>query len=126
MSMKLSNCVIVIAGPTACGKSALAMDLAEQCNGCIINADSLQLYKDLRILTARPSQDDLKNAPHKLYGFLNGAERFSVAHWRNMALQEIDWAMKNNQQPIVVGGTGLYLQGLMHGIANVPSIPEDI
>jgi tRNA dimethylallyltransferase len=124
--MKKTDSIIIIAGPTACGKSALAMDLVKQLNGCIINADSLQIYDDLPILTARPSPDDLKQAPHKLYGFLKGTERFSVARWREMALDAIDWSRKNNLQPIIVGGTGLYLMALMQGISAVPTIPPEI
>jgi tRNA dimethylallyltransferase len=124
--MKKADSVIVIAGPTACGKSTLAMDLAEKYKGCIINADSLQVYKDLTILTARPSSEDLSTAPHKLYGIIDSEERFSVARWRDMALHEIDCAIKNDMQPIIVGGTGLYLQALMHGISAVPTIPQEI
>lgn len=118
--------VIVIAGPTGSGKSALAMDLANHYNGCIINADSMQLYADLAIITAHPCLEDLQKAPHKLYGILKGNERFSVARWRVMALEELNRAFRHHLQPIVVGGTGLYIHALLRGIASVPSIPESI
>ncbi len=118
--------VILIAGPTASGKSALALELAAAFRGTIINADSLQIYRDLRILTARPDEAALVRAPHRLYGFLDAAERGSVGHWRVLALSEIDAAHTAGRLPIVVGGTGLYLRALQYGLASIPPIPAAI
>ena len=118
--------VVIIAGPTACGKSALALALAEELRGTIINADALQCYQDLEILTARPDARAEARAPHRLYGFLDAAERGSVGAWRSLALAEIGAAASAGRLPIVVGGTGLYLRALQHGIAPFPEIPETI
>ena len=125
MSSELSP-VILIAGPTASGKSALALELAAAFDGTIINADALQVYHDLRILTARPGPAAMAGAPHRLYGFLDAAERGSVAQWRGMALREIASAHSAGRLPIVVGGTGLYLRALQHGLATVPPTPAAI
>lgn len=118
--------VVVIGGPTASGKSALAVDLARTTGGVVINADSMQVYRDLEILTARPDAADRARAPHRLYGILAGTERCSVARWREMALAEIDEAHAAGRLPIVVGGTGLYLRALMEGLADIPEIPPHI
>jgi tRNA dimethylallyltransferase len=118
--------VIVVAGPTATGKSALALDLAAAYGGTIINADSLQTYRDLHVLTARPDADAEARAPHRLYGFLDAAERGSAARWRALALAEIEAAFAAGSLPIVVGGTGLYLRALFAGLAPVPDIPPEI
>ena len=118
--------VIIIAGPTASGKSALALELAVAFQGTIINADSLQIYRDLRILTARPDEAAMARVPHRLYGFLDAAERGSVGHWRALALAEIAAAHDAGRLPIVVGGTGLYLRALQHGLASIPPIPAAI
>ena len=118
--------VLVIAGPTASGKSALALELADLCGGTIINADSLQTYRDLRILTARPDQSAQARVPHRLYGFLDAGERGSAARWRALALDEIAKATKAGRLPIVVGGTGLYLRAIEEGLAPVPEIPAEI
>jgi tRNA dimethylallyltransferase len=116
----MSTRIIVIAGPTASGKSALALDLAEQLGGTVINADSMQIYRDLAILTARPDAASLARAPHRLYGVLDGAELSTVASWVERARAEIEAA----RVPILCGGTGLYLRALLHGIAPVPAIPD--
>ncbi len=116
--------VLVIAGPTASGKSALAVDLAERLDGVVINADSMQLYRPLEILTARPGQDLLKRAPHHLFGILDATERASAASWADLALATID--ANDGKLPIVVGGTGLYLRALMQGLADLPAVPSDI
>jgi tRNA dimethylallyltransferase len=116
--------VLVIAGPTASGKSALALELAEALSGTIINADSLQSYRDLPILTARPGEVAESRVPHRLYGFLDAAERGSAARWRALALDEIAAATKAGRLPILVGGTGLYIRALEDGLAPVPEIPE--
>ncbi len=118
--------VILIAGPTASGKSALALRLAEAYDGTIINADSLQVYRDLRILSARPDAAAMAWAPHRLYGFLDAAERGSVGAWRALALAAIAEAHSAGRLPIVVGGTGLYLRALTHGLATIPPIPAAI
>lgn len=114
--------LLVIAGPTAAGKSAYALALAERSNGVIINADASQLYADLRILSARPSPDDEARVPHRLYGVLDGATPASAAAWAALAKAEIAAAHAAGQLPVVVGGTGLYLRTLLDGIAPVPEI----
>jgi tRNA dimethylallyltransferase len=118
--------VIIIAGPTASGKSALALALAEAYGGTIINADSQQIYRDLKILTARPGAAEEARSPHRLYGFLDAAERGSVARWRDLALAEIAVSLDAGRLPILVGGTGLYLRALLAGLAPVPDIPPAI
>jgi tRNA dimethylallyltransferase len=118
--------VLVIAGPTASGKSALALHLADAFGGTVINADSQQIYRDLRVLTARPDATAEKRAPHRLYGFLDAAERGSVANWRALALDEIARATRAGRLPILVGGTGLYIRALERGLAPVPEIPEAV
>jgi tRNA dimethylallyltransferase len=112
----------LIAGPTASGKSALAIALAERTGGIIINADSAQVYRDLRILTARPSPKEEARAPHRLYGYHDGALACSAADWAADAKREIAAARAAGQLPILVGGTGLYLRTLLDGIAPVPAI----
>jgi len=117
---------VLIAGPTASGKSALALAVAENLGGVIVNADSMQVYRDLRIITARPTADDEIRAPHELYGFVDAAENYSVGRWyRDVedALKEIG---KQGRVPILVGGTGLYFKALTSGLAAVPPIPADI
>jgi tRNA dimethylallyltransferase len=118
--------VILIAGPTASGKSTLALALAAALRGTIINADSLQTYRDLRILSARPDDAAMAQAPHRLYGYLDAAERGSVERWRALALSEIAAAHAAGRLPIVGGGTGLYLRALQHGLAAIPPIPTAI
>jgi tRNA dimethylallyltransferase len=118
--------LIVIAGPTASGKSGLALALAAAYGGTIINADALQIYRDLRILTARPDPAAEAAAPHRLYGVLDAAERGSVARWRGLAEAEIAASHGAGRMPIVVGGTGLYLRALLTGLAEVPEIPAEI
>jgi tRNA dimethylallyltransferase len=118
--------VLVIAGPTASGKSALALELADRYGGTIINADSLQIYRDLPILTARPDQAAQARIPHRLYGFLDAGERGSAARWRALALDEIAAAAGAGRLPILVGGTGLYLRAIEEGLAPVPDIPAEI
>jgi tRNA dimethylallyltransferase len=112
----------VIAGPTASGKSALALALAERADGTIINADSAQVYRDLRIVTARPTPEEEARAPHRLYGYRDGADACSMAAWAVDARAEIAAAHAAGQLPILCGGTGLYLRTLIEGIAPVPEI----
>ncbi|MBO0737434.1 MAG: tRNA (adenosine(37)-N6)-dimethylallyltransferase MiaA [Alphaproteobacteria bacterium] len=118
--------VLVVAGPTASGKSLLALGLADILGGIVINADSLQCYRDLRILSARPDAATEQRVPHRLYGFLDAAERGSAARWRALALAEIAAAINAGHLPILVGGTGLYLRTLKEGLAPVPEIPEQV
>ena len=117
---------VLIAGPTASGKSALALALAEHLPATIINADSMQVYRDLRIITARPSEQEEKRVPHRLYGHVDAAESYSVGHWCIDVAVEVAAATAAGRLPIVVGGTGLYFKILTGGLATVPPIPADI
>jgi tRNA dimethylallyltransferase len=112
----------LIAGPTASGKSALALALAERTNGVIVNADSAQVYRDLRIVSARPGAEEEARAPHRLYGYRDGAQACSTADWAADAGRAITEAHAAGRLPILVGGTGLYLRTLLDGIAPVPAI----
>lgn len=117
--------VLVIGGPTASGKSGLAVSVARQTAGTVINADSMQLYAGLPILTAQPSDTDLADAPHRLYGALAPQGTCSAAVWRDMALHEISCAHAQGRLPIVVGGTGFYIKTLLEGISPIPPVlPE--
>jgi tRNA dimethylallyltransferase len=118
--------VALIAGPTASGKSALALALAVQSGGVIVNGDSAQIYRDLPILSAAPSDEDRAKAGHRLYGVLDGAQSCSAADWAEMAKHEIADIHSAGRLPIVVGGTGLYLRTLLDGIAPIPPIAPDI
>lgn len=118
--------VVVIAGPTASGKSALALDLAERRAGTVINADASQLYAPLRILTARPGREATTRVPHRLYGVVDDGRVISAAAWRDWALAAIRATLTAGRVPIVVGGTGLYLSTLMSGLAPMPDIPADV
>ncbi len=118
--------VALIAGPTASGKSALALALAEASSAAIVNADSAQLYRDLPILSAAPSPADQARAEHRLYGVRDGADPCSAADWAELARREIDALHGEDRLPILVGGTGLYLRTLLDGIAPVPAIDPDI
>jgi tRNA dimethylallyltransferase len=115
---------ILIAGPTASGKSALALALAERAGGVIINADSMQVYRDLRIITARPSPQEEARVPHRLYGHVDAAERYTVGRWLNDAKAVL--ASEAKRPVFVVGGTGLYFKLLTSGIAPIPPIAPDI
>jgi tRNA dimethylallyltransferase len=115
--------LVIVAGPTASGKSALAVALAEEFRGVVINADSMQVYRDLNVLTARPGPDAEARAPHRLYGVIDASEACSAGRWRDMALAEIAAAREKALLPIVAGGTGLYLHALIRGLAAVPPVP---
>ena len=117
---------VIIAGPTASGKSALALALAERSDGVIINADSMQLYADLQVLTARPDDDALRCAPHRLYGVIDGAERASVGSWLAMAAEAMAAARAAGKLPIIIGGTGMYINAGLNGLATIPDVPMDI
>ncbi len=112
----------LIAGPTASGKSALAIALAEQIGGVVINADASQVYRDLHVLSARPSPDDEARVPHRLFGYVDGAAAWSAARWAADAAAEVRRAHETGKVPVLVGGTGLYLRTLLDGIAPVPEI----
>ncbi len=118
--------VLVIAGPTASGKSPLALAVARDLGGTVINADSMQVYRELAILTARPGPEALALVPHRLYGVLPAAEPCSAALWRRMALDEIRASHAEGRLPILAGGSGLYLAALMEGLAPVPEIPAAV
>jgi tRNA dimethylallyltransferase len=116
--------VILLAGPTASGKSALALALAEKLGGTIINADSMQVYRDLRLITARPSVEEERRVPHRLYGHVDAAENYSVGAWRGEAILQLAAAERDSRAAIVVGGTGLYFSALTRGLAVMPPIPK--
>ncbi|MBE9555600.1 MAG: tRNA (adenosine(37)-N6)-dimethylallyltransferase MiaA [Proteobacteria bacterium] len=118
--------VLIVAGPTASGKSGLALAIAVEFDGVVINADSMQVYSELRVLTARPSPEDEARAPHRLYGVLPASEVCSAGRWRDMALAEIESAHAVGKLPIVCGGTGLYLKALTEGLSPMPDVPDDI
>jgi len=118
--------LILIAGPTASGKSSLALALAQQIEGVIVNADSAQIYRDLPVLSAAPSADEEKLVEHRLYGLQDGALPCSAAGWAAMARRDIDEIHARGRTPILVGGTGLYLRTLLDGIAPVPAIDPEI
>lgn len=120
------NPIIIIAGPTASGKSTLAIDLAQAFSGTVINADSIQVYKELRILTARPSFEDEALVPHRLFGGLAAEKRCSAGHWLKLAVDEIKTAWADKRLALVAGGTGLYLKSLRDGLAVIPEIPAII
>jgi len=118
--------IVLIAGPTASGKSALALELAEKLGGVIVNADSMQVYRDLRIITARPSSEEERRLPHRLYGHIDAAENFSVGRWCEEAAAALAEAQRKAHPAIVVGGTGLYFNAFTRGLAAVPPIPANI
>ncbi len=119
----MSRKAIAIYGPTASGKSALALDIAKEKKGIIVNSDSLQVYKDLRILSACPDDDDLEKAPHFLYNILDGDDNCTAVKYLEVLKKLLD---EKDELPIIVGGTGLYLKALTQGLAEMPNIPEDI
>ena len=118
--------LIIIAGPTCVGKSTLAISLAKKINGVLINADSVQVYKDLKLLSARPSVEEMQEVPHFMYGYVKSNINYSVADWLkrlNKVLSHID---KINKIPILVGGSGLYLNAVIKGLAPIPALTEDV
>jgi tRNA dimethylallyltransferase len=117
------NRVLIIAGPTAGGKSGAALDAAREFAGTVINADSMQVYRELHILSARPSADDEAGAPHRLYGVLPASERCSAGRWLELAVPEIKQAWADGRLPIITGGTGLYIKALLEGLSPIPDIP---
>jgi len=119
----ISRRVVILGGPTASGKSALALAIAAAFDGVVINADSMQVYRELPVLTAQPTAAAKAQAPHRLYGFLAVTDRCSAGRWAELARAEIEVALTAGRLPVVVGGTGLYLRSLLAGLAPVPSIP---
>ena len=117
---------ILIAGPTASGKSALALAVAEKHCGTIVNADSMQVYRDLRIITARPSAVEEARVPHRLYGHVDAAENYSVGRWCQDARAALNEVSRQGRLPILVGGTGLYFKALTQGLSAVPPTPPEI
>ena len=127
MNKRILPTVALIAGPTASGKSALALDLARAADGVVVNADSAQVYRDLRVITARPPIEEEALAPHRLFGHVDAADTgYSAARWAAEAASEVDAAHAAGRLPILVGGTGLYLRTLIDGIAPVPAIDAHV
>ncbi|OHC74756.1 MAG: tRNA (adenosine(37)-N6)-dimethylallyltransferase MiaA [Rhodospirillales bacterium RIFCSPLOWO2_12_FULL_58_28] len=118
--------VLIVTGPTASGKSALATDAALEFNGVVINGDSMQVYGELNILSARPSTDDMARVPHRLFGVLAATETCSAGRWTAMAKAEIEAAWDRGLLPIITGGTGLYLKALITGLVSIPAIPDAV
>ena len=121
--MDLKSKIILIAGPTASGKSNFSLKLAEKIKGEIINADSMQVYKQLQILTARPEKKNLKKIKHHLYGFCDVKKKYSTGEWLKLLIKKIKDIRKRKKVPIVVGGTGLYFKALTEGLVKIPNIP---
>ncbi|MGY3548886.1 MULTISPECIES: tRNA (adenosine(37)-N6)-dimethylallyltransferase MiaA [unclassified Bradyrhizobium] len=126
MSERHSSKAVLIAGPTASGKSALALELALNVGGVVINADSMQVYRDLRIITARPTEDEQARVPHCLYGHVDAAVNFSAGAWVADAATVLERARAEGRLPIFVGGTGLYFKALTAGLSVVPPIPGEV
>ena len=116
------NKIILIAGPTASGKSKLAIAIAKKIRGEIINADSMQVYKELSVLSSRPSNLDLKKIKHHLYGFQSVKKHFSTGAWLELVKKQVNLCLKNKKTPILVGGTGLYFEAITKGISKIPNI----
>lgn len=117
---------ILIAGPTASGKSSLALRLAEALGGIVVNADSMQVYRELRVLTARPGMGDEARAPHALYGFIPGHESYSAGRYAADVARVLKEAQQAGKRPIIVGGTGLYFKTLTEGLSPMPAVPDDV
>jgi len=124
--MDIQSKIFLISGPTASGKSNFAVKLAKKINGEIINADSMQVYKQLKILTARPNKKEQKNIKHHLYGVVDVNKNFSVGEWLKLAIKKIKEIRQRKKIPILVGGTGLYFQSLINGLVKIPNIPLKI
>ena len=124
MLNNLNQTLYFIAGPTCIGKSSLAIRLAKKINGVIINSDSMQVYSNLNILTARPSKKDLLETKHELYGYVDAAVWYNVSNWCNDVLKIIKNNEENNLPSIIVGGSGMYIDSLLNGLIPIPPIPE--
>jgi tRNA dimethylallyltransferase len=121
--MDFKSKIILISGPTASGKSDFAIKLAKKINGEIINADSMQVYKQLKVLSARPNPKDYKKIKHHLYGFHDVKKNFSTGDWLKLTIKKIDEIKKRKKIPILVGGTGLYFKSLTDGLVKIPNVP---
>ena len=119
------NDLIIIAGPTCVGKSMIAMKLAKKINGVLINADSVQVYKDLKLLSARPSEEDMHQVPHFLYGYVKSQVNYSIADWLQQLSEVLDNLKKIKKTAILVGGSGLYLNAVINGLAPIPKLREE-
>lgn len=117
---------ILIHGPTASGKTLLSVALAKRLNGEVVNADSMQVYQDLQVISARPTATEMAEVPHHLFGHVSAAERFSTGRWLDAATPVIDDIQRRGKVPIVIGGTGLYHMALVEGLSQIPPVPEDI
>ena len=124
--MKKVKKVILLAGPTSSGKSKLAIKLAQHFSGEIINADSMQIYKEVSVLNSKPNKKDMEVVKHHLYGFNSVKKKFSTGHWLKMVIKEIKNQWKKDQTPIVVGGTGLYFKALTDGLVKIPNISNNL
>ncbi len=118
--------ITIVCGPTASGKSARAIDIAKSSDGVIINADAMQVYRELRVITARPTAEQERVVPHKLYGVVSVREAFSVSKWLALVKTAIDETLAAGKKPIITGGTGLYIKALMEGLSPIPDVPEEI
>jgi tRNA dimethylallyltransferase len=117
---------LLIAGPTASGKSALAIRLAEATGGVVVNADSMQVYSDLRVITARPTVEEEGQAPHRLFGHVDGAENYSVGRWVEDAKALLAELAQEGRLPIITGGTGMYFKALLRGLSDIPAVPDEV
>lgn len=117
---------ILIHGPTASGKTALSVALAKRLDGEVINADSMQVYRDLRVISARPSDEEMAEAPHHLFGHVSASERYSTGRWLEAAAPVIEDVQRRGKVPIVIGGTGLYHLALIEGLSQIPPVPDDV
>ena len=124
--MDLKSKIILISGPTASGKSSFAIKLAKKIKGEIVNADSMQVYKQLKILSARPDPKNYQSIKHHLYGFQDAKKNFSTGDWLKIANKKITEVKKRKKTPIFVGGTGLYFKALTDGLVAIPNIPKKI
>jgi tRNA dimethylallyltransferase len=124
--MEQKNKIILLAGPTASGKSSLALKLAHYFDGEIINADSMQVYKEISILTSKPKKKEMHNIKHHLYGSISVRKKFSTGDWLNLCIKKIEEIWKKSNTPIVVGGTGLYFKALTDGLVKIPNIPNKL
>ena len=124
--MEQKKIIILLAGPTASGKSKLAIKFAQHLNGEIVNTDSMQIYKEISILTSRPSEEDTKTVKHHLYGFNSVKKKFSTGAWLKMVLKKIEQLWNEDKIPIFVGGSGLYFKALVDGLVKIPNIPDEV